>query len=45
MQAKDILKNLIQFDTYKDKENKKIMNYIQDVLEKRDLRQNIRLSA
>lgn len=35
MQAKDILKNLIQFDTYKDKENERIMNYIQDVLEKK----------
>lgn len=35
MQAKDILKELIQFDTYKDKENSRIMNYIQDVLEKK----------
>lgn len=33
MQAKEILKELIKFDTYKDKDNKKIINYIQKILE------------
>ena len=33
MQAKDILKELIKFDTYKDVENKEIMDYIQKTLE------------
>ena len=32
MQAKDILKELIKFDTYKDVENKEIMDYIQKLL-------------
>ncbi len=32
MIAKEILKELIRFDTYKDKENKKIMDYIQKLL-------------
>ena len=32
MEAKDILKELIKFDTYKDKENEKIMNYIEKLL-------------
>lgn len=35
MQAKEILKNLVQFDTYKDKENQEIMNYIQGLLEEK----------
>lgn len=35
MQSKEILKNLVQFDTYKDKENGRIMNYIQQILEKK----------
>lgn len=35
MQSKDILKNLVQFDTYKDKENEGIMNYIQQILERK----------
>ncbi len=35
MQAKDILKNLVRFDTYKDKENERIMNYIQEILEEK----------
>lgn len=33
MQTKEILKELIKFDTYKDKDNKKIINYIQKILE------------
>lgn len=33
MEAKDILKDLIKFDTYKDKENKQIMYYIQKLLQ------------
>lgn len=33
MQAKEILKELIKFDTCKDKDNKKIINYIQKILE------------
>jgi len=35
MEAKEILKNLIKFDTYKDKENKEIMNYMQRLLEEK----------
>lgn len=35
MESKEILKNLVQFDTYKDKENKRIMNYIQQILERK----------
>ena len=35
MQAKEILKNLVQFDTYQDKENQEIMNYIQEILEEK----------
>lgn len=35
MQSKEILRNLVQFDTYKDKENEKIINYIQQILEKK----------
>ena len=35
MQSKEILRNLVQFDTYKDKENEKITNYIQQILEKK----------
>lgn len=35
MQSKEILTNLVQFDTYKDKENEKIINYIQQILEKK----------
>lgn len=35
MKAKEILKNLVQFDTYKDKENEEIMNYIQEILEEK----------
>lgn len=37
MQLKEILNDLVQFDTYKDKENEKIMNYIQQILEKKRL--------
>ena len=33
MEAKEILKELIKFDTYKDKENQQIMTYIQEILE------------
>lgn len=32
MQAKEILKELIKFDTYKDKDNQEIINYIQGIL-------------
>lgn len=32
MEAKDILKDLIMFNTIKDKENKKIVNYIEELL-------------
>lgn len=32
MQAKEILENLVRFNTYKDKENKEIMDYIQKLL-------------
>ncbi len=35
MQSKEILKNLVQFNTYKDKENKRIMDYIQKILERK----------
>ena len=35
MQSKEILKNLVQFYTYKDKENEEIMNYIQEILEEK----------
>lgn len=35
MQSKEILKNLVRFDTYKDKENEEIMNYIQEILEEK----------
>lgn len=35
MQLREILKNLVKFDTYKDKENQEIMNYIQGLLEKK----------
>lgn len=35
MQAKEILKKLIKFDTYKDNENQEIMNYIQEILEEK----------
>lgn len=35
MQSKEILRNLIKFDTYKDKENERTMNYIQQILEKK----------
>ena len=36
MQAKDILKELIKFDTYKDAENKEIMDYIQKTLKQEE---------
>lgn len=35
MQAKEILKKLIKFNTYKDNENQEIMNYIQEILEEK----------
>lgn len=35
MQVKEILRNLIKFDTYKDNENQKIINYIQEILEEK----------
>lgn len=35
MQAKEILRNLIKFDTYKDNENSNIMNFIQRILERK----------
>lgn len=35
MQLKEILRNLIKFDTYKDNENQKIMNYIQELLKEK----------
>ncbi len=35
MLAKEILKNLIKFDTYEDNENQEIMNYIQEILEEK----------
>lgn len=35
MQAKEILKNLIKFNTYKDNENKEIIDYIQKLLDEK----------
>lgn len=35
MQAKDILKELVKFNTYKDKENVEIINYIENILKKK----------
>ena len=35
MQAKEILKKLVRFNTYKDEENKEIMDYIQRLLEEK----------
>ncbi len=32
MEVKEILKDLIKYDTYKDKENQQIINYIQEIL-------------
>ena len=42
MECKEILKELIKFDTYKDKQNKEIMDYIQEVLEKKDFKVDYR---
>ena len=42
MECKEILKELIKFDTYKDKQNKEIMGYIQEVLEKKDFKVDYR---
>lgn len=33
MQTKEILKELVSFNTIKDKQNEEIMNYIQKLLE------------
>ena len=38
MLAKEILKNLIKFDTYEDNENQEIMNYIQEILEEKEFK-------
>lgn len=35
MEVKEILKDLIRFDTYKDKENKEIINYIEELLKEK----------
>ena len=35
MELNQILKKLVKFDTYKDKENKEIINYIQEILERK----------
>lgn len=42
MQAKEILKELVKFDTYKDKENQDIMNYIQGNLEEKGFKVDYR---
>ena len=33
METKQILKELVEFNTYKDKDNKEIMNYIEELLQ------------
>ena len=35
MQAKEILKELIKYDTFNDRENHEIINYIQGILEEK----------
>ena len=35
MKAKEILKDLVRFDTYKDNQNKEIMDYIQELLKEK----------
>ena len=42
MQAKEILKELVKFDTYKDRENQEIMNYIQGILEEKGFKVDYR---
>lgn len=42
MQAKEILKELIKYDTFKDKENLEIMNYIQGILEEKGFKLDYR---
>ena len=42
MQAKEILKELIKFDTFKDRENQEIMNYIQGVLKEKGFKVDYR---
>lgn len=36
MSAKDILKDLVKFNTIKDKDNKEIINYIEKLLKIKD---------
>ena len=38
MEAKEILKELVKFNTIKDKENKKILDFIQILLEEKGFR-------
>lgn len=38
MEAKEILKELVKFNTIKDKENKKILDFIQNLLEEKGVR-------
>ncbi len=40
MEATDILRNLIKFDTYEDKENEQIINYIQKLLQQKGFKVN-----
>jgi len=42
MQAKEILKELIKYDTFKDKENLEIMKYIQGILEEKGFKLDYR---
>jgi len=38
MSVKDILKDLVKFDTVKDKENEKIINYIEQILKNKEFK-------
>lgn len=42
MEVEEILKNLIRFKTYRDYENKEIMNYLQKLLEKKGFKTELR---
>ena len=42
MQAKEILKELIKYDTFKDRENLEIMKYIQGILEEKGFKLDYR---
>ena len=42
MDAKEILRDLIRFDTYKDKKNREIMDYLQNVLEEKGFKTELK---